>query len=104
MDWKINLLILTYGLWLTQPQKSGVQANGLGSAPRRKNVVKDTVTNEMSSTAGQKKQTPTKPTVKIPDENGQVYYLKSVIKHAGSTITSGHYTTALNMDGKWRNI
>ena len=68
MDWKINLLILTYGLWLTQPQKSGVQANGLGSAPRRKNVVKNTVTNEMSSTAGQKKQTPTKPTVKIPDE------------------------------------
>ena len=41
------------------------------------------------------------PIVYIPDENGQVYYLKSVIRHTGSTIRSGHYTTALNMDRKW---
>ena len=43
-------MILAYGLWLTQPKKSGVEASGLGSAPRRKNVDKDSNANEMSST------------------------------------------------------
>ena len=68
MDWKINLLILAYGLWLTQPKKSGVQASGLGSAPRRKNVVKDSNTNEVSSTVRQKEEITTLSTEKIPDE------------------------------------
>ena len=67
MDWKINLLILAYGLWLTQPRKAGVQASGLGSAPR-KNVVKDSNTNEESSTVGQKEEITTLSTEKIPDE------------------------------------
>ena len=67
MDWKINLLILAYGLWLTQPRKTGVQASGLGSAPR-KNVVKDSNTNEESSTVGQKDEITTLSTEKIPDE------------------------------------
>merc|ERR1712001_198675 len=41
------------------------------------------------------------PIVSIPEENGQIYYLKSVVKHAGPTIRNGHYTTALNMKGRW---
>ena len=31
----------------------------------------------------------------------QVNYLKSIVRHHGTSIGGGHYTTSLNMDGKW---
>lgn len=37
------------------------------------------------------------------EENGheRSFYLKSVVQHHGLSVESGHYTTALNMNGRW---
>ena len=35
------------------------------------------------------------------DGQEQFFYLKSVIQHLGLNIHAGHYTTALNMEGRW---